>query len=104
MDLLDVAPVEVHHKILIITRRALNVRVLLSVRRMHVIIPVVYGVGLAYVATVEFAWNPLAAIAGHVSSLDAGVTPGTVATLLISSQIDRSVTPSRHSDFGFSMT
>lgn len=32
--------------------------------------------GLAYVATVEFAWNPLAAVAGHVSGLQAGVTPG----------------------------
>ena len=32
--------------------------------------------GLAYVATVEFAWNPLTAIAGHVARLEAGVTPG----------------------------
>lgn len=32
--------------------------------------------GLAYVATVEFAWNPMTAVATHVSSLEAGVTPG----------------------------
>ncbi|MDP6556142.1 MAG: hypothetical protein QGG71_15845 [Pirellulaceae bacterium] len=32
--------------------------------------------GLAYVATVEFAWNPLMAVAGHVARLEAGVTPG----------------------------
>jgi hypothetical protein len=32
--------------------------------------------GLAYVATVEFAWNPTTAIAGHIARLEAGVTPG----------------------------
>ena len=32
--------------------------------------------GLAYVATVEFAWNPLTAVSGHVARLEAGVTPG----------------------------
>jgi hypothetical protein len=32
--------------------------------------------GLAFIATVEFAWNPLTAVAGHVSKLQAGVTPG----------------------------
>jgi len=32
--------------------------------------------GLAFVATVEFAWNPLTAVAGHVTRLQAGVTPG----------------------------
>ena len=35
---------------------------------------------------------------------DAGVTPGSVATLLISSQTSRGVTPLRHSLSGFSMT
>jgi hypothetical protein len=32
--------------------------------------------GLAYIATVEFAWNPMTAVAGHVARLEAGVTPG----------------------------
>jgi len=32
--------------------------------------------GLAFIATVEFAWNPLTAVAGHVTRLQAGVTPG----------------------------
>ncbi len=32
--------------------------------------------GLAYVATVEFAWNPLTAVAGHMARLEASVTPG----------------------------
>ncbi len=32
--------------------------------------------GLAYVATVEFAWNPLTAISTHMARLEAGVTPG----------------------------
>ena len=32
--------------------------------------------GLAFIATVEFAWNPLAALANHVTNLQAGVTPG----------------------------
>jgi len=32
--------------------------------------------GLAYMATVEFAWNPASAVAGHIARLEAGVTPG----------------------------
>lgn len=32
--------------------------------------------GMAYVATVEFAWNPLTAVVGHLATLEAGVTPG----------------------------
>jgi len=32
--------------------------------------------GMAFVATVEFAWNPLTAVAGHVARLEAEVTPG----------------------------
>jgi hypothetical protein len=32
--------------------------------------------GLAFFATVEFSWNPLVAIASHVSALEANVSPG----------------------------
>ncbi|MBC8352090.1 MAG: hypothetical protein H8E66_08870 [Planctomycetes bacterium] len=48
----------------------------------NVIKSAILGVGLvalfslAYVATVEFAWNPLTAVAGHIARLEAGVTPG----------------------------
>ena len=49
--------------------------------------------GLAYVATVEFDWNPLTAVANHIARLEAGVTPGfyiTTAylfTVLIASEV-----------------
>ncbi len=39
-------------------------------------IGVVATLGLAYFATVEFAWNPLYALGRHITSLEAGVTPG----------------------------
>lgn len=32
--------------------------------------------GVAYFATIELSWNPLAALAAHLASLDASVTPG----------------------------
>lgn len=39
-------------------------------------IAVVALFGLAYVATVELAWNPMNAIVTHLARLEAGVTPG----------------------------
>lgn len=32
--------------------------------------------GMAHMATVELAWNPLTAVAGHIQYLDASVSPG----------------------------
>jgi len=32
--------------------------------------------GMAHMATVELAWNPLTAVAGHIEYLDASVSPG----------------------------
>ncbi len=32
--------------------------------------------GMAHMATVELAWNPLTAVAGHIEQLDASVSPG----------------------------
>jgi hypothetical protein len=32
--------------------------------------------GMAHMATVELAWNPLTAVAGHIEHLDASVSPG----------------------------
>ena len=55
VDLLGVAPIEVHHEILVITRRALQEGVFPPVCRVRVIVPVVYGLIIADLASPRVA-------------------------------------------------